>query len=420
MTLLSRFLQRLLPTRHADEAEDVWPADFRSSAPQRYSDNIHRYKGIQSTLRPKDLAQGFIHNEESNKRDMTRFFTFFLIYDQLRKENVTGDFAELGVYKGNTADVLARFARDMGGTAYLFDTFEGFNQKDITGIDGSIPLQFSDTSLETVQDFVGKDNTVYVKGYFPESVSQVPEDLRFSFVHLDCDLYSPMMSALEYFYPRMEEGGFILIHDYSSLHWDGAENAADEFFSDKPECLIPLPDSGGSAIVRKARFSDKFNNWRIRRLYESSVGEWVTPKDLKTYLKDGWYAGEVWGVWGAGKRHTMELIIPFRPVSDIRVIFDVDALLLGKQTSQAVTVFIGGTEVSKWTFSPEVSRGEREVLIPLGALQMASDGSAPATLALEFAPEVFERPSVLDPSNADTRQLGLALHRFKIEPVSHR
>ncbi len=416
MTLLSRFFQRLLP-RRVPETDDVWSADFRSAVPQRYSDNIHRYKDLQGTLRPKDVARGFIHNEEANKGDMTRFFTFFLIYDQLRKENIAGDFAELGVYKGNTANILARFARDLGRTTYLFDTFEGFDPKDIKGIDGAIPLQFSDTSLEAVQDFVGKENTVYVKGYFPESASQVPDDLKFGLVHLDCDLYSPMMSALEYFYPRMVEGGFIIIHDYSSLHWDGAENAADEFFSDKPECLIPLPDSGGSAIIRKARTPSKFDNWRTRRLHDSSVGEWVQPRGLKTYLKDGWHAVEDWGVWGAGKSHTMNLIIPFRPVSDIRVIFEVDALLLGKQASQVVAVFIDGAEATTWTFTPEVSRGEREVLIPLASLQSASDGSAPAELLLEFRPDVFERPNVLDPLNADTRQLGLALHKFKIEPV---
>ncbi len=416
MSLLSRIFQRLLPSR-VPETDDVWPADFRSAVPQRFSDNIHRYKDLQGNLRPKDLARGFIHNEEGNKGDMTRFFTLFLIYDQLRKENIAGHFAELGVYKGNTANVLARLARDLGRATYLFDTFEGFDPKDIKGIDGAIPLQFSDTSLEAVQDFVGREDTVYVKGYFPESASQVPDDLTFSLVHLDCDLYSPMMSALEYFYPRMVEGGFIIIHDYSSLHWDGAENAADEFFSDKTECLIPLPDSGGSAIIRKARTSNKFDNWRTRRLYDSSVREWVQPKDLKTYLKNGWYAVEDWGVWGAGNSHTMKLIIPFRPVSDIRVIFEVDALLLGKQISQTVAVFIDGAEATIWTFAPEASRGEREILIPLDHVQRANDGSVPAELLLELRPEVSERPSVLDPANADTRHLGLALHKFKIEPA---
>ena len=379
---------------------------------------MKRYKELESGLTPKGLVSGFIHNEENNKRDMNRFFTFCLVYDQLRKEKISGDLAELGVYKGNTASVLANIARATGRTAYLFDTFEGFDPKDIKGIDSSIDLQFSDTSLETVRSFVGEDNVVYVKGYFPESASQISDDLTFSVVHLDCDLYSPMMSALEYFYPRMAEGGFIIIHDYSSLHWDGAENAADEFFSDKPECLIPLADSGGSAVVRKARTSSiGFNNWRIKRLHDMSVGAWVHPDLFRSSLKEGWADVEEWGVWGVGGSHEMSLLIPFRPETDVRVVFDVDAVLLGKQTYQEVAVIVEGAEVTTWTFENGASRGERELVVPLDAINLAGGQTAPATIGLEFRPKVFERPNVLDTTNPDTRELGMALHKFKIDPV---
>jgi hypothetical protein len=59
------------------------------------------------------------------------------------------------------------------------------------------------------------------------------------------------MSGLEYFYPRMVPGGFLIIHDYGSLTWEGAEKAVDTFFADKPESVIPIPDSSGSAVVRR-------------------------------------------------------------------------------------------------------------------------------------------------------------------------
>ena len=75
----------------------------------------------------------------------------------------------------------------------------------------------------------------YVQGFFPKSTDQIADNLKFCLVHIDCDLYSPAISALEYFYPRMVPGGFIVIHDYSSLGWSGAERAVDEFFADKVE-----------------------------------------------------------------------------------------------------------------------------------------------------------------------------------------
>jgi hypothetical protein len=415
MKFVSNWLKKFSNTSRDSEFGDAWPRDLRSAVPQRYSMNYKMYKNRGNALPLKNLVSGFIHNEQVNKGDMNRFFTFCLVHDQIRKEGIAGDIAELGVYKGNTSYILANFAKDLGRTAYLFDTFEGFDSRDIKGIDSSIPMQFSDTSLETVRDFVGDNNTVYVKGYFPESAAQIPDNLKFCLVHLDCDLYSPIMSALSYFYPRMAEGGFIVLHDYSSLHWDGAENAADEFFSDKPECLIPLADSCGSVIVRKARTSDKFENWRIKRLRDSSVGSWVPTQLLKTYLRDGWGDVEDWGVWGVGESHTMSVIIPFRPQTDIRLIFDVDAVLLGKQVEQKVTVLLEGAEIAEWTFTSEHQRGKRELIIPLHMLQGHRNAESPPALFVEFRPESFTPPNVLDASNRDTRALGLGLHSFKIE-----
>jgi O-methyltransferase len=60
-----------------------------------------------------------------------------------------------------------------------------------------------------------------------------------------------MKAALEYFYPRLVPGGFFILHDYSSLYWDGAEKAIDEFLADKPERVMPIPDKSGTVVVRK-------------------------------------------------------------------------------------------------------------------------------------------------------------------------
>ena len=73
-----------------------------------------------------------------------------LAFDQIGKEQLPGDFAELGVYKGQTAAILARHARRLGRKAWLLDTFEGFDKKDFTGIDAGTSRMFDDTSLEAV------------------------------------------------------------------------------------------------------------------------------------------------------------------------------------------------------------------------------------------------------------------------------
>jgi hypothetical protein len=65
--------------------------------------------------------------------------------------------------------------------------------------------------------------------------------LSFSFVHLDVDLYQSTLSGLEWFYPRLNRGGVLISHDYTIAK--GVRKAFDEFFIDKPECLIELSGS---------------------------------------------------------------------------------------------------------------------------------------------------------------------------------
>ena len=228
-----------------------WPRSFMAYTPDRYSVNADKAVERTGSFLFKDVSS-FLHGHQTNNAgDLTRFYLFNLIFEQIQKEGMNGDLAELGVYKGNTAVLLAKFARAREKTVYLFDTFQGFSKDDLREIDADKPLAFQDTSLERVQSLVGFEKVKYVVGYFPESAAVIPADLSFCLVHLDCDLYAPMKSALEYFYPRLVPGGFLLLHDYSSLYWDGAEKAIDEFFAAKRERVVPIPDKSGTVVVRK-------------------------------------------------------------------------------------------------------------------------------------------------------------------------
>jgi len=216
-------------------------------------------------MRPHEDVHGFIAGG-INHEDMARFFFFSLAFDQIRKEEVAGDLVELGVYQGHTATLIATMARRLGRTAWLFDTFEGFSERDLQGIDVAVQgTAFADTSLEAVRAAVGDTNVRFVKGFFPDTANEVPADASFCLVHIDCDLYAPIISSLEFFYPRLAPGGFMIIHDYSSLCWNGAEKAVDEFFADKGEPVIPLPDYSGSVVIRKTRAPRSDSNWLNRK-----------------------------------------------------------------------------------------------------------------------------------------------------------
>jgi len=93
-----------------------------------------------------------------------------------------GDAAELGVWKGNTAAIHAAFTRRVGTNAYLLDSFEGFKDDGLTGIDADKAMEFADISWKVLHIWLEVR-------LFPAYQDQIPTDARFAFVHIDCDLY---------------------------------------------------------------------------------------------------------------------------------------------------------------------------------------------------------------------------------------
>ncbi len=200
----------------------------------------------------QELYDGWVkYNEHNNSGDMARFYALCLNLNQINDEGIPGAFVELGVYKGNSAKIIAKFAGFYGRETFLFDTFTGFDQRSTSEIDQSLPDAFKDTSLELVQSLVGIENITYVAGFFPDSTQFMTMPNEIAFAHIDCDLYKPAKSALEIFYPRLSPGGMIMMHDYGSGHWRGIREAVDGFFKNFPEKPVLIPDKCGTAIIRK-------------------------------------------------------------------------------------------------------------------------------------------------------------------------
>jgi O-methyltransferase len=184
-------------------------------------------------------------------RDKARFYAIWLQIRKLKRDNIPGAFAEVGVYQGETAKMIHEM--DTERILHLFDTFEGFAKEDIQLESTSNPnlgTDFSDTSLEQVKKFIdGNANVLFHPGYFPDTTEKLKEE-EYAFVHLDADLYQPTLAGLTYFYSRLTPGGLILVHDYNHT-WSGVTKAVDEFIKTIPESLVELPDWQGSVLIIK-------------------------------------------------------------------------------------------------------------------------------------------------------------------------
>lgn len=162
--------------------------------------------------------------------------------------NIYGDVVEVGVYKGGSAEVICENV--VNKQIYLFDTFSGIpfsNEFDNFHKQGD----FSDTSFTFVERKLSKYNNVKIfQGIFPEKNSDIISENKFSFVHLDIDVYESYMQCLTFFYKRMSIGGIILFDDYNSNSCLGAKKAVDTFFINKKENIIKTNYSNSVYIIK--------------------------------------------------------------------------------------------------------------------------------------------------------------------------
>ena len=156
---------------------------------------------------------------------------------------VLGCVAEAGVFQGEFASTINKYFPDR--KLYLFDTFEGFDKRDIIfekerqlsdAEAGNLHIT-SETLVLHKMEYPEK--CIIRKGYFPESAHGIHEE--FCYVNLDMDLYKPTLEGLRFFYPLMTTGGIITIHDYFSKGYEGVNVALLEFLDEVGENMVPFP-----------------------------------------------------------------------------------------------------------------------------------------------------------------------------------
>lgn len=183
-----------------------------------------------------------------------RAATMRLLAEQIHGLQVPGDVAELGVYRGDFAVLInAAFPDRM---FHLFDTFEGFSEKDVAlerseGLSRAQAGDFSETNVNTVWKLLPyPEQTEFHKGWFPDTFKGC-EGRQFAFISVDADLYAPTIAALELFWPRLSPGGAVIVHDVNGTQYKGAGKAVNEFCHRYSLLPTPICDLHGSVVLRK-------------------------------------------------------------------------------------------------------------------------------------------------------------------------
>jgi len=64
-------------------------------------------------------------------------------------------------------------------------------------------------------------------------------------------LYEPIYNGLHFFYPRLNKGGYIFVHDFNNDEYLGARDAVRQFSKEMSIGYTLIADAGGTAIITK-------------------------------------------------------------------------------------------------------------------------------------------------------------------------
>jgi len=168
-----------------------------------------------------------------------------------------GDIAECGCWRGHSTYMLCLIAEGAGASDFhVFDSFEGlsdYGEKDAGGLAPKSPSaaqarqKLFAADEEAVRANLARFPFISLyRGWIPERFGEV-EDRQFKFVHIDVDLYQPYVDSIEFFYPRLLEGGILAFDDCGSAGFPGARRAVEELEAKfKPRMFLQFP-LGGAA-----------------------------------------------------------------------------------------------------------------------------------------------------------------------------
>ncbi len=213
--------------------------------------------------------------KKSEAFTMTSVERGYALYNAVRYiilNDVQGDFAECGVWKGGSCMIAAMTLLELGvkdRKIYLYDTFSGMpepSEHDFIASNGRSVREkwLADdrgrgpgfghwaVGVEAVRQNLEKtgypeDNFIFVEGPVEEMLNKiVPESL--SILRLDTDWYESTKAELEILYPVLCSRGVLIIDDYG--HFTGARTAVDDYFIGRDPILLNRIDYTGRIGIK--------------------------------------------------------------------------------------------------------------------------------------------------------------------------
>lgn len=156
-------------------------------------------------------------------------------------KHLKGDYVECGVWRGGMSAAIAEILGS-DRRIHLFDSFEGLPPA--AEIDGKEALEWQ-SNVESpsyhsncaAEEIFVKDamvlaqhtNYITYKGWFDQTLAEFAGE-HISLLRLDGDWYDSILVCLQQLFPKVIEGGIVILDDYYT--WDGCAKAVHDYLSE--------------------------------------------------------------------------------------------------------------------------------------------------------------------------------------------
>jgi hypothetical protein len=205
-----------------------------------------------------------------------RGYALYSAVNYLIANKIHGAFVECGVWRGGSAMIILMALKELGNVwrdVILFDTFEGMTEPGALDLDHSgrtaealLGANPDERERSLVQACASEEEVranIALCDYPLRRIRLVKGDVRetlrqtqtgtIALLRLDTDFHDSTRAELEELYPRVHQGGVVLIDDYG--HWQGCRAAVDGYFEEHAtevrQPLLHAIDYTGRVLVKQ-------------------------------------------------------------------------------------------------------------------------------------------------------------------------
>ena len=221
---------------------------------------LRKYFLAVEIIYPEEFLTNWSIIKHYSSQDRERNFTVYQmikVHNEIFKDKKT-NVIEFGVDRGGTLTTISKFVKD-SSEIYALDSF-GFFSDDIK----SNVTKYDPHYLGTYRPFTKKtrfknfnylalekqlneilikkeSNLNIIKCYFPEKIDyeifKKMSSIKYSFVHVDFDLYKPTLDVIKFVIPRLEKNAIILLDDYNLINQEGVKWAVRDSGVNISKCI---------------------------------------------------------------------------------------------------------------------------------------------------------------------------------------